>query len=325
MSRLLELFFIYFFRVKNIKKYNMSENDLYVLLGKLMHSIGLLSASLVILTLIAFSIVDASLLNKLTIRIMIPLAFADFIVSLSELLGLGSGNLLGTWNCQAISGLRYFGRLLYSFTNIGMCFNLYRCIIKLKQPKLKLEIINWLITLTIITIAMAVFGSLGSFSDIEGKKSCRPGTSNRIVFQIEEGIVGGLAMITVITCLTVYFTSRSQFNKSITLWAKFNIRSNSEKERFIKKRRKMLERSFLYPLATVVTLPATIALSIMDITGVYYDGIYIALSLTQSLSGISTLFAFLLDPNVIEGLRTIYHSFRNSSNIDDDFSMTSEN
>ncbi|KXN66314.1 hypothetical protein CONCODRAFT_11867 [Conidiobolus coronatus NRRL 28638] len=64
----------------------------------------------------------------------------------------------------------------------------------------------------------------------------------------------------------------------------------------------MLVRSFLYPLATLITLPAPIALSVMDLLGHYSFPIFETLAVSQGLSGILTFIVFSLDPAVWNSL-----------------------
>jgi hypothetical protein len=279
----------------------MADEDLDVKIGRVLHSIGISFISIVILTLFTLSIISFKLVNRLSIRLIFILSLADFVVHLSELLALGTGYLIGTSRCHVISALRYFGRLFYCSTNILISIHLYRSIIQLKTSSLKLEMYSWLFMLFILSVIMVIMGFLGVYSGVK-KIECRPGSDNFLYFQIEEGLIGVISIVALLTCFIIYLISRKQFNKSITQYADLYITDYVERDKFLVKRNRMLVRSFLYPLATLITLPAPIALSVMDLTGYYRFPIFEILAVSQGLSGILTFIVFSLDPAVWNSL-----------------------
>jgi hypothetical protein len=140
------------------------------------------------------------------------------------------------------------------------------------------------------------------FSGVE-KIECRPSSDNFLYFQIEEGLIGLLSIGTLFTSFVTYIVSKRQFVRSITAYAESYIDDEIERDRFLVKRSRMLDRSFLYPLGTLITLPAPIALSVMDLIDSYTYPIYIALAISQGMSGILTFIAFSLDPAVWSSLK----------------------
>ncbi|KXN66313.1 hypothetical protein CONCODRAFT_11866 [Conidiobolus coronatus NRRL 28638] len=149
---------------------------------------------------------------------------------------------------------------------------------------------------------MTVMKFLGVYSGVE-KIECRPSSDNTLYFQIEEGLIGLLSIGTLLTCFVTYVVSKRQFILSITEYAESYIVDEIERDKFLVKRGRMLERSFLYPLGTLITLPAPIALSVMDLIGSYTYPIYVALAISQGLSGILTFIVFSLDPTVWNSLK----------------------
>jgi hypothetical protein len=292
----------------------MSDSDPDVIIGKILHPTGMVATGLIMLTLITLGAIDFKLINRLTIRLIASLAVADFSIHLSEILALGTQHLIGTPYCVRLSASRHFGRLLYGFTNIAISFHLYRVIVKQKKSSWRYELAIWLGILFCIAVLMSIFHYLGSYTGTQNKIECRPGSDDPIYFKFVEGLLGAIGMLTLVICVATYFISRRSFKNMITDYANLHIENVHEQDLFKSNRIKMAERSFLYPLATVITLPSPIALSVMDVVDHYSTVIYIFMALSQGVSGILTFIAFVLDPALWDSIKTakekVYNKFQ---------------
>ncbi|KXN66315.1 hypothetical protein CONCODRAFT_20297 [Conidiobolus coronatus NRRL 28638] len=292
----------------------MSDNDPDVIIGKILHPIGMVATGLVMLTLITLGAIDFKLINRLTIRLIASLAIADFAIHLSEILSLGTQDLIGTPYCARLSASRHFGRILYGFTNIAISFHLYRVIVKQKKSSWRYELAIWFGILFCTVALMLIFHFLGSYTGKLNKIECRPGSDDPTYFKLVEGLLGVFGLLTLVICVATYFISRRSFKNMITDYANLHIENVNEQDLFKSNRIKMAERSFLYPLATVITLPSPIALSVMDVIDYYPTAIYYLMVLTQGISGILTFIAFVLDPALWDSIKTakekVYNKFQ---------------
>jgi hypothetical protein len=108
--------------------------NLPALVGAIIHPIGIFCSILVLFSIISIATVNRDLANRITVRLIAAIAFGDLISHTAELYAsFGGGLNLRSPLCHTVNGIRLFGRTFYAFTNIAICFHLYRSLVLLKN------------------------------------------------------------------------------------------------------------------------------------------------------------------------------------------------
>jgi hypothetical protein len=265
-------------------------------LGTVVLPIGMAGAIFVLSSIFILWIIDSKLVNRLTIRLIAAISFADLLNHIGLYVSITQAN--GMWNnlCYTLAGFQMFTRTFYNLTNLAICFHLYRSLVLLEKSSLKLELMIWLgIWVTVIPL-MIIYYFLGAFTGSLQKGGCNPGSRDPLYNKVFSAIAGTFCLLTIIACLVTTVVGHRSLTKWINSYANSNLKQDSDQEKFKKQRRKMAERSFLYPLATLITLPAETIFNYLNVLGRREPKVIIAMTLTGGLSGLLTAGAFLIDP-----------------------------
>jgi hypothetical protein len=264
--------------------------------GSVVLPIGMFGASFVLGSILIIGVIDFKLVNRLTIRLIAAIAFADLLNHIGGYLSITQAR--GMWNnmCYALAGFQMFTRTFYNLTNLAICFHLYRSLVLLKKSSLKFELMIWIGMWAVIIPLMLLYYFLGVFTGTIQKAGCNPGSRNPLYNKIFSAIAGTFCLITIIACLVTTIIGRRSLTRWINSYANSRLRQSNDIENFRKQRRKMAERSFLYPLATLITLPCEVIFNYFNLFGRREPTVIIAMTITGGLSGLLTAIAFLVDP-----------------------------
>ncbi|KXN74336.1 hypothetical protein CONCODRAFT_2540 [Conidiobolus coronatus NRRL 28638] len=251
----------------------------------------------------------------MTVRLIAAIAFADLLTHVGEIysaVNIGLPN--GTPHCTAVSIFRSFSRTFYCFTNIAICFHLYRGLVLLKKSTWKYEVYTWIVTLAMVILFTSVYYSLGIFTGKLRKSACNPGADNKTMNRIYFLFVGIIDLITILVGIFTTIVGRQSLNKWINSYADNRNRRLDDQNKFKSDRKKMASRSFLYPLATCVTLPFEALLLILNSFGIMVLQISIPKTITVGLSGLLTGLAFAFDPASHKAFYSAYTQIREKMN-----------
>jgi hypothetical protein len=121
--------------------------DVIFTLNTVLHPIGMACASLVITSIIGLGIINKKLANRITVCLIATIAFTDLLAHIGEYVSITNANLIeGSAACTVLNGFRLFARAFYCFTNIAICFHLYRGLVLLKKSTWKFEVIAYIVT-----------------------------------------------------------------------------------------------------------------------------------------------------------------------------------
>jgi hypothetical protein len=257
----------------------------------------------VLTSIASLAIINKQLANRMTVRLIAAIAFADLLTHVGEIysainIGLPSGTPL----CTAVSIFRSFSRTFYCFTNLAICFHLYRGLVLLKKSTLKYEVYTWIATLAMVILFTSVYYFLGVFTGKLRKSACNPGADNKTMNRVYFLFVGVIDFITIIVGIFTTIVGHQSLNKWINSYADNCTRRLDDQNKFKRERRKMAIRSFLYPLATCITLPFEALLLILNSFGIMILQISIPKTITVGLSGL----AFAFDPAAHKAFYSAY-------------------
>jgi hypothetical protein len=279
--------------------------------------IGLVCSIILIIVWIAIAIIDFKSINRVTIRLVAGIAIADLLTHISSILANGTKHLVGTPYCESLAAVTALNRHLYAFTNIAICYHLYRAIIQLKKPSFKSELVVWIALVVITAILMIIYHFLGVFSGTLNKKSCNPGANNPSITKVVFGLIGLFNFISIIS--GIYVTVVGHMN--LKLWIEsFSIKEfldPKEQEEFKAKKIRETRRFFIYPLSPLITLTAEVVLCTWMLVSDPPLIIYNVSSICTGLKGSLTLITFLLDPTTQTAIKHCISRLRSkeSSNI----------
>ncbi|KXN66454.1 hypothetical protein CONCODRAFT_11710 [Conidiobolus coronatus NRRL 28638] len=244
------------------------------------------------------AIVDLKSVSRVTIRLVAGIAIADVLTHTSAILAIGSIEHLGTPYCATLAAITTLDRHLYSFTNIAISYHLYRFVVQLKKPSFKAELIVWIAIVVSIAIIMITYHFLGVFTGIDNKKACNPGANNPVITKVVFGLIGLFNFLAIISGIFATVAGHKNLGVWIETFSNKEIIDPKDQEEFKAAKRKETQRSFLYPLTSLITLSAE-----------YNDGV----------KGILTLSAFLIDPATQLALKHTFNKLRNKK--DNSFEM----
>jgi hypothetical protein len=277
------------------------------------HPIGLTCAILVLVSIIGLAIINKNLANRMTVRLIAAIAFADLLTHVGEFYSASHIGLTnGTPLCTAVSVFRSFSRSFYCFTNLAICFHLYRSLVLMKRTTWKVELYTWIATVIMVVIFTLIYYALGVFSG-KTRRSCNPGADSKTMNTIYFLVVGILDLITIAVGIFTTIMGHRNLNKWIDVYSTTISERGEHVDKLIQDRRKMASRSFLYPLATCITLPFEALLLILNSFGIMVLGISIPKTITVGLSGFLTLLAFTIDPATHIAFKSAYNQVSNRS------------
>jgi hypothetical protein len=271
--------------------------------------IGLGCSVILILALIVIAIVEFKSVNRVTIRLVAGLAFADFLAHINSILVIGTKQYVGTSYCAGLAAISTICRHLYAFTNIAISYHLYRAIVQLKKPSFKAELAIWIAIILIIGVLSIVYHFLGVFNGTINKKSCNPGANNPTITKVVFGLIGLFNFIAIGSGIFVTVVAHRYLEKWIENY--FDRKSTDINRQQLKEEKlKATKRSFLYPLSSFITLTAEVILCAwMVLDDPPYTMFYIN-SIMTGFKGILTLIAFSMDQAVWNSAKTTYEKLK---------------
>ncbi|KXN73719.1 hypothetical protein CONCODRAFT_3279 [Conidiobolus coronatus NRRL 28638] len=280
-------------------------------IGVILHPIGIFCSVLVLLSIIFLTVINRELANRITVRLIAAIAFADLLSHTAELYAAWSGGLsLHSNLCHVVNGIRLFGRTFYAFTNLAICFHLYRSLVLLKKSTWKSEIYTWVATIIMVTIFTAIYGFLGAYTGVKRKVGCNPGADDKVLNGVFYFLAGTVDLITIIVGLFITIVGHRSLNKWINTYAEARSNQGMDQVQFKRDRKKMAERSFLYPLSTCITLPAEAIFLFLNAFGIYIFELSIVMAATIGISGFLTCLAFSADPAAHKSFTSAYYQIK---------------
>lgn len=280
-------------------------------IGIVLHPIGIICAVLVLLSIIFLTVVNKELANRITVRLIAAIAFADILSHSVELYSSWERTIeLNSPTCHVVNGLRLFGRTFYGFTNIAICFHLYRSLVLLKKSTWRTEMYTWIGTLFMVIIFTIIYGLLGAYTGLLRKNGCNPGADDKILNGVFYFMAGTVDLAAILSGIFTTFVGHRSLKKWIDTYA--DARSNQEMDQaqFKKDRKKMAERSFLYPLSACITLPAEAIFLYLNAFNIYIFELSIVMAVTVGISGFLTFLAFSVDPAAHKSFTSAYRQIR---------------
>jgi hypothetical protein len=268
--------------------------------------IGLACSCILVVSLIIFAIIDIKSVNRVTIRLVTGIAIADILTHTSAVLTIGSFKYIGTPYCTTLAAITTLDRHLYSFTNIAISYHLYRAIVQLKKPSFKVELVVWIVMVTIISLIMVVYNYLGVFSGTMNKKACNPGADNVVITKVVTGLIGFFDFLAILSGIIVTIIAHKYIEKWILAYSDSKFRSSEDQIEFKAAKLKATKRSFLYPLSAVLTLSTEVILCFWMVVD---NPPYILFSINSTMmgfKGILTLITFCMDQAVWKSFKVTY-------------------
>jgi hypothetical protein len=275
------------------------------------HPIGMTCAILVLVSIIGLTLINKNLANRMTVRLIAAIAFADLLTHVGEFYSASNIGLPnGTPLCTAVSVFRSFSRTFYCFTNLAICFHLYRSLVLMKKSTWKVEIYTWTVTVIMVVVFTLIYYALGVFSG-KARRSCNPGADSKTMNTIYFLVVGILDLITIAVGIFTTIMGHRNLNKWIDVYSNTISERGEHIDKLTQDRRKMASRSFLYPLSTCITLIFEALLLILNAFGIMILEISIPKTITVGLSGFLTALAFSIDPATHIAFKSAYYQIKN--------------
>ncbi|KXN73726.1 hypothetical protein CONCODRAFT_3286 [Conidiobolus coronatus NRRL 28638] len=294
-------------------------------IGIVLHPIGIVCSVLVLSSIIGFAIIDRKLANRMTVRLIAAIALADLISHTAELYAAWYRSIdLHTSLCHKVNGVRLLGRTFYAFTNLAICFHLYRSIVQLKKPTMKFEIITYIVTVAMTGIFVLIYWALGAYSGVLNKNGCNPGADDftlNVVFYIIAGLVDFSAIV---GGIFITVAGHRNLNKWINVYSATLTQGTKNQEQLIKDRRKMALRSFLYPLSTCITLPFECIFHFFAAANMLVLTLGVIMTFTIAISGLLTGIAFTIDPATHIAFKSAYYQLKHGKSdkkVSEEFNM----
>jgi hypothetical protein len=297
----------------------------------IIHPIGMACSALVMTSIIAILCINKKSANRMTIRLVAAIALGDLMIHAGEYYSATHGSVeRASPLCIRVNAFRLFSRNFYCFTNLAICFHLYRSFVKLKQPNWKYEIFTWILMLTLTTIFTLIYYFMGAFTGLKHPSGCKPGAESQTMDAIFTLIKALLEVFTIVTCVTTSIIGRRRLYNWIEVYANSRENESEDREKFIKEGKKIAERSFLYPLSTILTLPFEAIFLILIVCGKFVPQLTIPMAISSGITGVLTFVAFSIDPSTHSSLKEAYFNLKGinksklqqSYNIDEDFKVT---
>ncbi|KXN73723.1 hypothetical protein CONCODRAFT_3283 [Conidiobolus coronatus NRRL 28638] len=296
-------------------------------IGIVLHPIGIICAVLVLLSIIFLAVVNKELANRITVRLIAAIAFADVLSHSVELYSSWERTLeLTSPTCHVVNGLRLFGRTFYGFTNIAICFHLYRSLVLLKKSTWRVEMYTWIGTLVMVIIFTVVYGLLGAYTGLLRKNGCNPGADDKVLNAVFYFMAGSVDLAAILAGIFTTIVGRRSLRKWIDTYADARSNQNIDQDKFKRDRKKMAERSFLYPLSACITLPAEAVFLYLNAFNIYIFELSIVMAVTVGISGLLTFLAFAVDPAAHKSFTSAYRQIKDrrlySHSVKDNISET---
>jgi hypothetical protein len=265
----------------------------------------------------------------MTVRLIAAIAFTDLLAHVGEFYSVSNAKLpLGATACEVVIGFRLFARTFYCFTNIAICFHLYRGLVLLKKSTWRFEVLTWVVTIAMVSIFTGIYAGLGAFTGVKNKKGCNPGADDKTLNTIFYWIIGLVNVFTIAIGIFTTIVGHRSLNAWINKYADSRSYKGEDPTKFKKDRRKMAVRSFLYPLSTCITLPFEGLFFILNAFNIYIFEITIPNVLGTGLSGVLTALAFSIDPSTHKAFAAAYaqvrHKLSNREGFNDNISESTD-
>ncbi|KXN71947.1 hypothetical protein CONCODRAFT_5272 [Conidiobolus coronatus NRRL 28638] len=157
---------------------------------------------------------------------------------------------------------------------------------------------------------MVIFHFIGAFSGTIGKRACNAGADDPTVTKVLYAITAILNFVTIVSGIFVTIVGHKNLGLWIESFSNKEFLDPKDQEEFKAKKHKETQRSFLYPLSTLLTLSTEVVLCIWMIFSMPPPAIYIVNSIMLGFKGILTLFTFLIDPTAQQALKHTYKKLR---------------
>jgi hypothetical protein len=177
----------------------------------------------------------------------------------------------------------------------------------MKKSTWRFEIYTYTVTIVIVFILTAIYWSFGAYSGVLKKVGCNPGSDNKTLNSIFLLIMGFVDLLTIIVGIYTSVAGHRNLNKWINVYSATVTERGDNHEELLKYRKKMAQRSFLYPLSTCVTLPFEAIFLILYGCGLFVFELGIPKAITLGLSGLLTGIAFVIDPATHHAFKSAYY------------------
>ncbi|KXN74340.1 hypothetical protein CONCODRAFT_2545 [Conidiobolus coronatus NRRL 28638] len=289
--------------------------NLTTIINVSLNPVGMACSIFVLTSILVMLCINKKTANRMTVRLIAAIALGDLMIHVGEYYSATHGGVeRASPLCIRVNAFRLFSRNFYCFTNIAICVHLYRSLVQLKKSTWRYEIFSWIFMLTLTIIFTMIYYFMGAFTGLSHPAGCNPGAATQIMDAIFSSIQAFVNLSTIIACITTTVIGHRSLSKWINNYANSHNFDGKNKSQFIKERRKMAERSFLYPLSTILTLPFETIFLILIACGKFVPQLTIPMAVFSSISGLLTGIAFAIDPAVHSALREAYCNIRGEKN-----------
>lgn len=283
------------------------------LIANIVHPIGMAFSILVLVIIMLLGIVDYRLINRMTLRLIASIVIANLITHAAEYFPYRISYDLDSDLCRGLAAFRMFSRTFYCFTNLAISFHLYKRVVLLEESKWKSELTTWVIIFLAITPFMLLYYFIGAFNDTVNRGSCVPGCSNPVFDKVFHFVVSILNIVTMLVAIYVTFAGFRSLNHWTTYYATYQVDEEAEKQRFQHDKTKMAQRSFLYPLSTIIVLLVESVFYFVYGCGLMINELVAPMIATSGLAGTITAIVFFLDPALWHSSNIAIRKLRNLS------------
>jgi hypothetical protein len=293
-----------------------------------LNPIGMACALLVLASIMAIFCINKKSANRMTIRLVGAIALGDLMIHVGEYYAATHGGVeRASPLCIRVNAFRLFSRNFYCFTNLAICFHLYRSLVKMRQPNFKYEVFTWVTMVAFTIILTLIYYFMGAFTGLSHPAGCNPGAATQTMDSIFSCIQALVNTFTIIVCLTTSIICHRNLSNWITAYASSRENEGEDRQKFVKEGKKLAERAFLYPLSTILTLPFEAIFLILIVSGKFIPQLTIPMAIFSGISGVLTFIAFSIDPFTHSAFKEAYHNLRGTNkpksqqsyNIDGDF------
>ncbi|KXN73704.1 hypothetical protein CONCODRAFT_3260 [Conidiobolus coronatus NRRL 28638] len=159
-----------------------------------------------------------------------------------------------------------------------------------------------------------VYWSFGAFTGVLKKVGCNPGSDDKTLNTVYLLMAGFVDLITIIVGVYTSIAGHRNLNKWVNVYSATIVEHGEHQDELLKYRKKMAQRSFLYPLSTCITLPFEAIFLILFGCGLFVFELGIPKAITLGLSGLLTGIAFVIDPATHIAFKSAYNQFMNKNN-----------
>jgi hypothetical protein len=180
----------------------------------------------------------------------------------------------------------------------------------MKKSTWAYELAIWICMFIFIVPLMIGYYFLGAFQGASNKGGCNPGSKDPTNNKIFSFIAGFIILITILSGILVTIFGHKNINRYAQAYIDNGEYKEENKDELKKQLKKMAQLSFLYPLATCITLPCEMLFNFFNLAGIREVRLITGMTITGGLSGLFTFIAFAIDPIVWKAFKSAFKTIK---------------